>query len=582
METPYGSNTETKTADFDSKGYQYLRFYIDGTTNNRGYGHVSEFQLYTMEQAPTSQYAIIGQPAENLDKVLTEQADINADEVTQEEYDALKTAYDAFKAEYVDPTELRELIAKADAFAYGIAIGNNPGEWASGTVADQLKQTVADAKAYDEAKIYKQATSQDFIDKLNAQLEGVVEAANPIKTDTWYRFRFGSEETFTENGWDTEAGAAVVGNDETVQDEALWDKYIVAARTETNEGVRSVIPIYTDEARLGQGLYVDAIDEIADADLAQFRFIAVGDTAYVIQNRGTGLFVKASGTTGGVTLDLHPTLFNVSPMGFGFNLIAAKDLQGAKQNYLHVARNYNQLVTWDASNVGSRSSLLIEEMGSAAGYTDPGFYMEVQPGALYAMCYPVDITVEEGNGALYSVEKVEGTHVTFAAIDKVEAGRPFVYKNGEVEEYNDENTPEIVKFHHGLDIEPEAQKSGNFAGTYTKQTLGEGYIVTGGAIRAILGQYHNNEPLNQLFMTEAFITNGVNAHGAYIIPEEGATGAVTFDFGGTEDGIVIATDDARRNGKVYSIDGRVIGTADNLRGVAKGLYIVNGAKVLVK
>jgi hypothetical protein len=288
------------------------------------------------------------------------------------------------------------------------------------------------------------------------------------------------------------------------------------------------------------------------------------------------------GTTGGVTLDLHPTLFNVSPMGFGFNLIAAKDLQGAKQNYLHVARNYNQLVTWNASNVGSRSSLLIEEMGSAAGYTDPGFYMEVQPGALYAMCYPVDITVEEGNGALYSVEKVEGTHVTFAAIDKVEAGRPFVYKNGEVEEYNDENTPEIVKFHHGLDIEPEAQKSGNFAGTYTKQTLGEGYIVTGGAIRAILGQYHNNEPLNQLFMTEAFITNGVNAHGAYIIPEEGATGAVTFDFDGTEDGIVIATDDAHRNGKVYSIDGRVIGTADNLRGVAKGLYIVNGAKVLVK
>ncbi len=582
VETPYGSNTETKTADFDSKGYQYLRFYIDGTTNNRGYGHVSEFQLYTMEQAPTSQYAIIGQPAENLDKVLAEQADINADEVTQEEYDALKTAYDAFKAEYVDPTELRELIAKADAFAYGIAIGNNPGEWASGTVADQLKQTVADAKAYDEAKIYKQATSQDFIEKINAQLEGIVEAANPIKTDTWYRFRFGSEETFTENGWDTEAGAAVVGDDETVQDEALWDKYIVAARTETNEGVRSVIPIYTDEARLGQGLYVDAIDEIADADLAQFRFIAVGDTAYVIQNRGTGLFVKASGTTGGVTLDLHPTLFNVSPMGFGFNLIAAKDLQGAKQNFLHVARNYNQLVTWNASNVGSRSSLLIEEMGSAAGYTDPGFYMEVQPGALYAMCYPVDITVEEGNGALYSVEKVEGTHVTFAAIDKVEAGRPFVYKNGEVEEYNDENTPEIVKFHHGLDIEPEAQKSGNFAGTYTKQTLGEGYIVTGGAIRAILGQYHNNEPLNQLFMTEAFITNGVNAHGAYIIPEEGATGAVTFDFDGTEDGIVIATDDARRNGKVYSIDGRVIGTADNLRGVAKGLYIVNGAKVLVK
>ncbi|MBQ6432904.1 MAG: discoidin domain-containing protein [Bacteroidaceae bacterium] len=583
LETPFGNNTETKTADFDCKGYKYLRFYIDGTTTGRGYGHVSEFQLYTMEQAPTSQYAIIGEPAENLDKVLAEQADVNADEVTQEEYDALKAAYDAFKAEYVDPTELREVIAKAEAFVDGIVIGTNPGTWNSGSVADQLQQIVADAKAYDEAKIYKQATSQDFIAKINAQLEGIVEAANAIKTDTWYRFRFGSEATFAANGWDTEAGAAVISSeDESVQDEALWDKYITAARAEENEGVRSVVPIYTDEARLGQGLFVDALEEIQDAELAQFRFIAVGDTAYVIQNRATGLFVKAAGTTGGVTLDLHPTLFNVAPMGFGFNLFSAKDLEGAKQNYLHVARNYNQLVTWDASTVGSRSSLLIEEVGSAAGYTEPGFYMEVLPGALYAMCYPVDITVEEGNGALYSVEKVEGTHVTFAAIDKVEAGRPFVYKNGEVEEFNPENTPDIVKLHHGYDIAAKPEVSSTFAGTYVQKTLGAGYIVTGKALRDIGGVYAGEYALNELFITRSAITNGVNAHGAYIIPEEGATGAVTFDFDGTEDGIVIATDDARRNGKVYSIDGRVIGTAGNLRGVAKGLYIVNGTKVLVK
>ena len=584
LDMPFANNTETKTATFDSKGYQYLRFYIDRTTGGetRGFGHCSEFQLFQIEMPETSQYAIIGEPAKALDNLLKEQATINPNEVTQEEFDALKAAYDAFKAQFVDPTELREVIAKAEAFADGIVIGSNPGTWNSGSVADQLQLTLADAKAYDDAKIYKQATSQDFITKINNLLDGVLEAANSIKTDTWYRFRFGSEETFIANGWDTEAGAAVVGSDESVQDEALWDKYVVAARVESNDGVRSVLPIYTEEALLGTGLFVDASDDIQDAELAQFRFIAVGDTAYMIQNRATGLFVKAAGTTGGVTLDLHPTLFTVSPLGFGFNLIAAKDLEGAKQNYLHVARNYNQLVTWDASNVGSRSSLLIEEIGSAAGYTEPGFYMEIQAGALYAMCYPVDITVEEGNGALYSVEKVEGTHVTFAAINKVEAGHPFVYKLGEVEEYNDDNTPDLVKFHHGYDLEPKAQEGANFVGTYVQKTLGEGYIVTGGALRAILGIYHNNEPLNQLFMTEAFITNGVNAHGAYIIPEEGAIGAVTFDFDGTEDGIAIATDNVRRDGKVYSIDGRIIGTAENFSGISKGLYIINGAKVVVK
>ena len=593
VETPYGSNTETKTADFDSKGYQYLRFYIDDTTTkgytmedgtvvSRGYGHVSEFQLYTMEQAPTSQNPIIAQPAENLDKVLAEQAGVNADEVTQEEFDALKAAYDAFKAQYVDPTELRELVAKAEAIADGVVVGNNPGQWANGSVADQLQQTITDAKAYDEAKIYKQATSQDFITKINALLDGIVEAANPIKTDTWYRFRFGSEETFTANGWSTEAGDAVVGEDESVQDEALWDKYITAARVETSDNVRTVLPIYVDEARLGQGLYVDALDEIQDADLAQFRFIAVGDTAYVIQNRGTGLFVKASGASGGVTLDLHPTLFNVSPMGYGFNLFAAKNLEGAKQNYLHVARQYNQLVTWDAPELGSRSSLLIEEVESAAGYTEPGFQMEIQPGALYALCFPVDLSIEEGNGQFYSVSKVEGTHVSFAPINKVEAGHPFIYLNGDVSEWAAGSGTELVKWHHGYDFAPQAVKGNSFVGTYSKVETGAGYIVTGKSLMDYNGVYAGDLKWNQFYMTRASVTNGVNAYSAYIIPEEGATGEITFDFEGSEDGIIIATDNARRDSKVYSIDGRVIGTADNLRGIAKGLYIVNGTKVLVK
>ena len=45
---PYGSNIETCLSDpFDTKGYKYLRFYIDGTTSNNGYGHLSEFRLFT-------------------------------------------------------------------------------------------------------------------------------------------------------------------------------------------------------------------------------------------------------------------------------------------------------------------------------------------------------------------------------------------------------------------------------------------------------------------------------------------------------------------------------------------------------
>ena len=51
---PYGSYTETLLSDpFDTKGYKYLRFYIDNTTGQsndgqtRGFGHLSEFRLFT-------------------------------------------------------------------------------------------------------------------------------------------------------------------------------------------------------------------------------------------------------------------------------------------------------------------------------------------------------------------------------------------------------------------------------------------------------------------------------------------------------------------------------------------------------
>ncbi|MEE1088914.1 MAG: discoidin domain-containing protein, partial [Bacteroidaceae bacterium] len=43
LATPFTSNTETiLTGGFETKGYKYIRFYINNTTTGRGYGHVSE------------------------------------------------------------------------------------------------------------------------------------------------------------------------------------------------------------------------------------------------------------------------------------------------------------------------------------------------------------------------------------------------------------------------------------------------------------------------------------------------------------------------------------------------------------
>lgn len=56
LETPYGEYGETIMSEpFDPKGYKYLRFWIDGTTTGRGFGHMSEFQLLGQGELGTEQ-----------------------------------------------------------------------------------------------------------------------------------------------------------------------------------------------------------------------------------------------------------------------------------------------------------------------------------------------------------------------------------------------------------------------------------------------------------------------------------------------------------------------------------------------
>ena len=106
---PYTSNTETITSPtFDTKGYRYLRFYANETNSNRGFWHISEFQLYSV--APASETLVIYMDGEDerLQAIIDEQAKLRLDQIGEAEYNALKEAYDAFMvklAEIVDGIE---------------------------------------------------------------------------------------------------------------------------------------------------------------------------------------------------------------------------------------------------------------------------------------------------------------------------------------------------------------------------------------------------------------------------------------------------------------------------------------------
>lgn len=591
IDMPFANNTETKTGQFDSKGYQYLRFYIDDTTTktldaedgskvSRGFGHCSEFQLYQIEVPETSQYSIIGQPAKALEATLSEQAEVNAAEVTQAEYDALKAAYDAFKAQFVDPTELRELIAKAENLANGVVVGSAPGAWADNSLATQIMQTVESAKAYDDAKIYKLATSQEYINTLTSQIESLFETANKIQEGKWYRIHFGSKEVFEANGWDTATNDATESYG-IVTNDALWDKYLTAARleqtTETttnddgedvNVTVNNIMALEFDEDLVrGVQLFFDDDADIVMRDLSLFRFINVGDSAYVIQNKATGLFLRGENTT----LDVIPSVFNVSPLGYGQNLIAAKNLiSGASQNNLHAQRAQNRLVTWSENIAGSRSGLYIEEVEDvASSYDGTEFQMNLKPGAISTHCFPVDIHMNDG--FIYDVVGVEDGTVKLLEIQEVQAGRPFVYIAEGT--YDAEASVEPFTFWHGYSFTKDALKATYLKGTYS--TINSLY-------RGAIGV---KDGIFEVSTSAVMSSISVPAYTAYIQRSENFPFVdYTYEIVEGEDGVEAAMQQVSRTGDIYSIDGRLVGRGNlnSLRTLGSGVYIVNGVKVVKK
>ena len=604
--TPFQNNTETKTTQpFDTKGYQYLRFYIDATTNAGTYfTHLGEFQLNpaTVEIAANSQYKVMGALVTNLEQVLSDQIELELDNLTKEQYNALKTAYDAFMEKFVDPSDLRAAIKTAEVSTAGIVVGTNPGEWGPDTDAGALATTVTNAKAYDASGDYTPAQSATYIENLQALSGDILASANKIQEGKWYRIHFGSKETFEANEWDIENNDDQIVAEEYVINESLWDKYITVAKRTTEEvtyyeevddgnggttseerkATKNLVTPYDEDEVIARGaaLYFDADGDIEDKDLSLFRFINVGDSAYALQNKATGLFLRAENTT----LDVIPSLFNVSAIGYGQNLIAASNIiTGKSQSNLHFQRAQNRVVTYGENTVGSRSALYIEEVEDVASdYDGTDFFMELKTGSMHAFCFPVDLqpVEDEESGheyVFYDVISVANGVVKLNTIQEANAGRPFVFivDGTYVEEQEKDTIP--VAFKHGYEFTDKAIGTSLLKGTYNTVTeLDKGVIAVqpGGFVV-------NKSNISAM----GGLT--VSAYSAYVAGEEAfpLDVAYTYEIDEIADGIEATLKTVAKTGAIYTIDGRLVsksGNLNTLRRLGKGTYILNGTKVVVK
>ena len=636
LDFPLSANNETLTSKtFDATGMNYLRFYSTTTAAassgggaNRGYWHASAFNVFKASAAPryeTTQYDARKAEADALSAAIAaweekgftvDSLELIEDETFIAAYNTLVAAAEAWGAVYVDPAALRAAIAAAPGDELFV-IGNNPGQWKEGVVTP--KATVEAAEAYNASGAYTPAKSEEHIAAIAKAEADVWAAANKVETGKWYRFSFPAEEAYETFGWD-KTGAQEVENETAGElvSPSLFGKIIapgisdneyVTYENEDGEEVELLTYDVATSDYLYEGnslFYFDSEDEEFEEGEDLFRFIQATDSTFMIQNKATGLFLN------GNVLTAHPAYYDVKAIGAGANVIGWTNIFGNRQqSYLHGQRADNRLVTWNATNLGSNSMMMIEEVEAVAEEPATEYVQKLWPGKVNTYTYPVDVTVSEGAtayGAELVVTESDTTVVLKAfAENKVEKGLPFILianlegeyvsttdalkaikdqikEEENIEELtgNDELEAQIrldemyteVSMNHGMEVDTLVKTTLSMRGTLKSTTVeaGKALVASEDGFAHILK--NTTVPANGAWIACDFDPESADVLGSIAIKVEGEI----------ESGINEVLNKVAQSGKIYNAAGQLVGKGNinTVNNLPAGIYVVNGVKVIKK
>ena len=269
------------------KAYPYIRVvctHTDCGSSNisyRYFWHAAELQIYTVRDNPNSQFAALGEVAEELERIYNENVDVADEDITLELYQALLDAFDAFNTSMVDPTELRNALSTYATLTKGVVEGSGPGLWNDASIASGFDNLYNEVKEYDEAGKYSAEQNHKYAVMLKAMSKSVMEQANGVKTDKWYHIMFPTEEMYTNYGFDPSSPG---GDSKVVDDPNQWGYYVIPGvrtdETEINDEQKEVatgkyfLEFATSETnRVGMSMYFANPEAIEDPDMSMFRFI---------------------------------------------------------------------------------------------------------------------------------------------------------------------------------------------------------------------------------------------------------------------------------------------------------------------
>lgn len=186
------------------------------------------------------------------------------------------------------------------------------------------------------------------------------------------------------------------------------------------------------------------------------------------------------------------------------------------------------------------------------------------------LCLPFDVTAEqiknilkaEGMVREYADDDATAQTITFKKVEgNMKAGEPYLIKP----------TEDITSL--GFEGVTITAIEGNLQG--------KAYGICG-----TLGKYTMNTDGTELFLNAAgkFVapaaaTNTMKGFRAYfIVPKGASAAAININIDGETTGINNIETEATVNGKVYNLNGQYVG--NSLNGLKKGIYVVNGKKVI--
>lgn len=583
--------------------YQYIRMYW---TSGRNWTYFAELHFQKATLSPNCQNATLGEVANNLKKELKNaEALISEGKATQESIDNLQKAYDAYKAELADPTELKAFINDTKAYSEKVAtpsvkkheseelVGFEIGQ--PGVYSDENKAiliaAVAEAEKYiadnDEAGTYTKDAIKATYDKLAAALDafkataGQIQAANDTEDGIWYNIVY-SARYFEISG--TTPDASGEGEDQKIRK----GKVYVDADLNTDALNNALLRVEGNSDLATLGIHEDN---------AKWRFINMGDTAYAIQNKATGLYIgENSNGVHSAPLSLTPVAFKLEDLGYATFAISGYRYDGETTSQLHIQTAGQLVVYWADKTLGGGSCFDImpttERADNVANLEVKS--EEIVKGRLYAKCYPVAL------GIVYDEANTENVPYRIATIDltkneltltrnenMIEAGMPFFYFTGDKLGLNDPQTAADTTM---LVTQIDASSMKSFAknpgsdngliGNYyngTKLAANFGVIKEEDGVQTIAATT-NNQAIgwNTAYIDAAQVVNA-ETPGEIVVPINGQLGT------SIEDAII----DAQAGPvNVYSIDGVLIKknvkVSNATKGLAKGIYIVGNKKVAVK